>query len=438
MALFPGSSRRCLELLQDVLRDYHPRDVAVHLWDGTVWEAETAPARWQLLIRHPAALREMFLHPTMLSLGRAFTSGMLDIQGPMKPALEMGEYLLAQRLTPWRKLRLASKLLRLPGNNTGDGQAARLTGAPLSKERARQAIAFHYDLPTEFFQLWLDDKMVYSGAYFHSPDQDLATAQTQKLDLICRKLALDRDVRLLEFGCGWGGLLLHAARHYGASASGVTLSQEQAAHVGRLIRVNGLDGQCRVELRDFRDLEGTEAYDRIVSVGMIEHVAEPLHGEYYARAYRLLKPGGLFLSQGIAYSDTILPLPAKASFIDHYIFPDSELVPVSVTLRAAEQAGFEIRDVENLREHYAMTLNLWLKRLEARQEEVERITDAQTYRRFRLYLAATAHGFERGRLQLFQVLLYKPTGEASRLPLTRMNWYVGTENAQAKDQARVA
>lgn len=441
MAPFTGSSRLCMDLLQDVLRDYHPRDFTVHLWDGTTWEAEAAPSRWQLRIHHPGALREMLLHPSMLSIGRAYTSGAVDVQGPMKPALQFGEYLLGQPRSVLSKLRLIPKVLRLPALKTGRRNArdtARLTGAPLSKERARQAISFHYDLPTEFFQLWLDEKMVYSGAYFHSPDQDLATAQTQKLDHICRKLYLDRDMRLLDFGCGWGGLLFHAARQYGARARGVTLSQQQAGHVNKLIRVNGLDGQCQVELRDFRDLADKESYDRIVSVGMIEHVAEPLHGEYYARAYRLLKPGGLFLSQGIAYSESILPLPVKASFIDHYVFPDSELVPVSTTLKAAEQAGFEVRDVENLREHYALTLNLWLKRLEERREEVERVTDALTYRKFRLYLAATAHGFERGRLQLFQVLLQKPTGDGSRLPLTRMGWYAKPDTLDPADQARVA
>lgn len=440
MAPFTGSSRLCMEILQEVLGDYHPRDFTLRLWDGITWEAETAPARWHLVIHDPGAVGAMLRHPSMLSLGQAYTSGAVDVEGPMQPALALGEFLLGRTLSFTRKLGLIPKLLRLPPlrSDRKRGGRARLTGAPLSKERARQAISFHYDLPTEFFQLWLDDKMVYSGAYFHRVDQDLATAQTQKLDYICRKLYLERDMRLLDLGCGWGGLLLHAARQYGATTRGVTLSHQQAGHVGKLIRVNGLDGQCQVDLRDFRDLDDREAYDRIVSVGMIEHVAEPLHSEYYARAYRLLKPGGLFLSQGIAYSDTILPLPLKASFIDDYVFPDSELVPVSTTLKAAEQAGFEIRDVENLREHYALTLGLWLKGLEAHRDQVERLTDAQTYRRFRLYLAATAYGFERGRLQLFQVLLHKPTGGVSRLPLTRQDWYIGKEEPRQAEQTRVA
>jgi cyclopropane-fatty-acyl-phospholipid synthase len=383
------------------------------------------PASCTIFIHHPGALREMFLRPTMLSLGQAYTAGAFDVQGPMTAALRLGEYLLHHRPGLQAQLRLALQLWTLPPFRPVEEQPrdARLTGHPFSKERARQAVAFHYDLPPEFFQLWLDDKMVYSGAYFLTGDQDLGTAQTQKLDHICRKLGLAPGHRFLDCGCGWGALVVHAANQYGAMARGITLSQQQAAYASQLVRRAGLDTHCRIELLDFRDLREKGWYDRIASVGMVEHVAEPLHREYYAQAYRLLKPGGYFLSQGIAQSPT-MPLRTGASFINRHIFPDSTLVPVSTTLKAAEQAGFEIRDVENLREHYALTLQHWLKRLDARREEIQQVTDRQTYRKFRLYLAATAHGFEMGRLQLFQVLLQKPTGLLGTQPMTRTHWYV--------------
>jgi cyclopropane-fatty-acyl-phospholipid synthase len=263
--------------------------------------------------------------------------------------------------------------------------------------------------------------MVYSCAYFHTPEEDLDTAQERKLDYICRKLRLRRGERLLDIGCGWGGLIMHAAAHYGVQAVGITLSVPQAEVARKRLHESELNNRCRVEACDYRDFEHDQQYDKIVSVGMFEHVGEALLPEYFRRAWDLLRPGGVFLNHGIAHSATYRR--RGPSFIDHYVFPDSELVPINASLRVAELNGFEVRDVESLREHYALTLHQWVRRLEAHAEEVRSITDDTIYRIWRLCMAGAAHRFRSGRLNLYQTLLAKPANGPSVLPLTRDDWY---------------
>jgi cyclopropane-fatty-acyl-phospholipid synthase len=274
----------------------------------------------------------------------------------------------------------------------------------------------------DFYALWLDSRMVYTCAYFATPDEDLATAQERKLDYICRKLRLRQGERLLDIGCGWGGLVMHAARHYGVEALGITLSQPQAELANVRIREAGLADHCRVEVCDYRDVTESEGYDKVASVGMFEHVGEAMLAEYFAQAWRLLRPGGVFLNHGIADSLTH-SVHDGPSFAEHYVFPDLEVIPISTALRTAEQTGFEVRDIESLREHYTLTLRHWVRRLEARHDDILHTTDEVTYRAWRLFFAAVAHRFQTGRLNVHQALLTKPNQGESGLPLTRADWY---------------
>ena len=214
---------------------------------------------------------------------------------------------------------------------------------------------------------------------------------------------------------------MHAAAHYGVQAVGITLSVPQAEVARQRLRESGVNDRCRVEVADYRDIDHDQQYDKIVSVGMFEHVGEALLPEYFRRAWDSLRPGGVFLNHGIAYSATYRR--RGPSFTDRYVFPDSEMVPISTSLRVAELSGFEVRDVENLREHYGLTLHHWVQQLEAHAEEVCRITGDTTYRIRRLYMAGAAHGFRSGRLNVYQTLLAKPLLGESGLPLTRADWY---------------
>ena len=283
-------------------------------------------------------------------------------------------------------------------------------------------MTYHYDVSNEFYALWLDEQMVYSCAYFATADEDLDTAQTRKLDYLCRKLRLRPGERLLDIGCGWGGLVIHAARKYGVDALGITLSKNQATLANERIERAGLQKRCRVEVRDYRDLNETGGFEKIVSVGMFEHVGESQLPLYFQQAWQLLRPGGVFLNHGIA-NRPIDPNPKGPTFKNRYVFPDGELVPINVTLRFAEEAGFEVRDVESLREHYVLTLRHWARRLELHREEALQVVDEPTYRVWRLFLPGSAYGFAAGLLNVFQAVLLKPDEGRSGLPLTRADWY---------------
>ncbi len=369
----------------------------------------------------------MFWPPGELSLAEAYIHDDFDVEGRIEAVFPLADRLLEGRRSVTERLLHGRRLLSLPHARRGDRpqtgrEAARLGGRRHSRGRDRLAVTYHYDIPGEFYALWLDERMVYSCAYFATPDEDLDAAQERKLDYICRKLRLQGGERLLDIGCGWGGLLIHAARRYGVEALGITLSEPQAELANERIRNAGLTGRCRVEVRDYREVYDPEGFDKLVSVGMFEHVGEALLPDYFGRAYRLLRPGGVFLNHGIARNIDV-PVRRGPSFISRYVFPDGELVPISTTVRAAERGGFEVRDVESLREHYALTLKHWVRRLEASAEEARRITDENTYRVWRLYMSGSAHGFTKGRLNIYQTLLSKPDRGRSGLPLTRADWY---------------
>jgi cyclopropane-fatty-acyl-phospholipid synthase len=419
-----------------------PRTFAVRLWDGTELPGAASPT-FGLALKHPGALRRMFRPPIELSLGEAYIYGDFDIEGDIFAAFSLIEASLTRRYSLGDIVVLVRAILALPksgpGRPIGRGPA-RLHGEPHSRERDRAANRYHYDVGNDFFALWLDRRMQYSCGYFPTGAEDLNTAQERKLEHICRKLRLRPGERLLDIGCGWGGLAMYAAEKYGLDVLGVTLSDNQVEYAQA-----GLVDGVSVKFLDYRDL-ADESFDKVVSMGMFEHVGRSHLPEYFAQVYHLLKPGGLFLNHGISGQVPELRLATAApdhvgkgsrwqrfvkeriigdgAFADQYIFPDAELVPVSEVNLIAERAGFEVRDVENLREHYALTLRHWVNRLEARRDEAIKATDEVTYRTWRLYMAASAYGFEAGRINVNQTLLTGPPGGKSNIPLTRADLYV--------------
>ncbi|MGA6993877.1 MAG: cyclopropane-fatty-acyl-phospholipid synthase family protein [Candidatus Deferrimicrobiaceae bacterium] len=414
-----------LSILHILFSGCRPKNFAVRLWDGTVRKPEAGREPvFTLVINRPGALRRMFWRMSDLALGESYIYGDFDVEGDFESAFALEDYLAGLRLGVATRLRCARQMMKLPSDDRPPAgkRAYGLSGAPHSLGRDREAVRYHYDVSNDFFALWLDRRMVYSSAYFTDPGDELEAAQERKLDYICRKLRLRRGERLLDIGCGWGGLVIHAAKTRGVEAVGITLSRPQAELASARIREECLTGRCRVEVQDYREIDAPEHFDKIASVGMFEHVGESRLEEYFARAWRLLRPGGVFLNHGIAWNAN-QPMRPGPYFSDHYVFPDGDLVPVSTTLRAAERSGFEVRDVESLRDHYLITLRHWIRRLESRHEEARRVTDEVTCRVWRLYLNAAAYRFRVGVYNVYQSLLAKSDGGRSGMPLSRADWY---------------
>jgi cyclopropane-fatty-acyl-phospholipid synthase len=427
---------RTLEGLALVLGPVSERSFTVRLWDGTVERPPgEARSRFTLVLSQPGSLRAMLLPPSELQLAEAFIRGEFDVEGDLEAALELdGE--LRDRLVGRRAVRLLAALARLPRSESAARAQLRLRqrgSAPAhSPQRDAAAIRAHYDVGNEFFALWLDRRLVYSCAYFETGDESLDTAQRAKLEHLCRKLRLRPGDRLLDVGCGWGGLIIHAAAKYGVHALGITLSEAQAALARQRIAAAGLADRCRVEVCDYRDLPTDEPFDKVVSVGMVEHVGHAQLDTYAQQLFRLTAPGGLFLNHGIVAPPTPPGLSdalrrrlwREGAFIDQYVFPDGEILQVGELIAAGESAGFETRDVESLREHYTQTLRHWVRRLEIAAPDAVRLVGAQAYRTWRLYMAGSAHAFATGRLRLAQVLFAKPDAQGVVvLPRTRADLY---------------
>ena len=400
-----------------------PSSVTLRLWNGFELNLGGGKPVCTLQVNTPAGLRALLLHPTSLNLGEAYIYGDCDVIGDLRDIFPVADKLIGGKNSFSDRVRAAGFLLRHSFQTGTKKHAAKLRGDRASRNRTRKAISYHYDLPVEFWRLWLDRQLVYSCAYFEKTNATLEEAQVTKLDLICRKLRLQPGERFLDMGCGWGALICHAAQHYGVKAMGVTLSARQAEHAAERIQQLGLGENCRVEVRNFFDVEKVGPFDKIASVGAVEHV-QSLE-RYFEYAYRLIEPGGSFLNHGITTSPT-QPLREGDSFLDRYVFPDYHLASIGDTVRAAERAGFDVRDVENLREHYARTLELWHERLVHARTDVEEMTDAVRYRIFDLYLAGTAYEFRVGRLHLHQTLLLKTKPGESCAPQTRHEWYEAT------------
>jgi cyclopropane-fatty-acyl-phospholipid synthase len=415
-----------LRILTSLTPGQELRRVNVRLWDGSHWP-DSHPKDATVVLNRPSALKEMLLAGTEAAVGEAYIRGAFDIEGDMEAAFELGD-LIIEHTDGWaKKLKLGYLLHRLPDPNSTDGhsptRSAHLVGQQHSLKRDRDAIRFHYDVSNDFYRLWLDPWMAYSCAYFTHRDESLDTAQVNKFDHICRKLDLKPGDRLLDIGCGWGGLLIHAATHFGVEGEGITISQKQSELAQKRIYDAGLQDRVFVRIQDYRELKERECYDAIVSVGMVEHVGKSKLAAYFDQASRLLKPGGLFLNHGIGTGP--IPLPDQSgSFIQQYVFPDSNLLPICQTLEYAEACQLEVRDVESLREHYALTLRHWIQRLERHHQDALQFVDETAYRIWTLYMAGCAHGFRIGQLSVYQTLLAKlRTDGGSRAALTRNSWY---------------
>jgi cyclopropane-fatty-acyl-phospholipid synthase len=415
-----------LSLLDKLLGKFPGEGFEVRLWDGSIWRTPgNRTPRFSLVLRHPGALRRMLLAGSEVAMGEAYIYDDIDVEGTLEDVFPLADFLLAQRPGTSERLKVAGNLLRLPaGRRSSAGrQAARTRGRLHSLQRDRAAVTYHYDTSNDFFALWLGTRMVYSCGYFSSPADDLDVAQERKLEYICRKLRLRPGERFLDIGCGWGGLVMYASERFGADALGITLSKPQADLANQRIERAGLGARCRVEVKDYRTMDVPGGFDKIASIGMFEHVGEVQLPLYFAGARRLLRPRGVFLNHGIAAPRSESD-PRPPSFSERYVFPDGELQPIHTTLQAAAESGFEVRDVESLREHYALTLRHWIRRLEAHHDEAVRCTDEPTFRVWRLFMSGSAYGFATGRHNVYQALLVNSENGNSGLPLTREDWYL--------------
>ncbi|MET8179117.1 cyclopropane-fatty-acyl-phospholipid synthase family protein [Streptomyces sp. NPDC005336] len=430
---------RLATLAEEVLGT--PLPIRIRAWDHSETGPPGAPT---LVVRRRRALRRLLWTPGELGLARAWVSGDLDVEGDLYDALgRLAGHLWERDSATPRQSRLTAALqvLRDPRRRAAVRTFIALAGPglppPPPREEARttrrgplhtprrdkEAISHHYDVGNDFYALVLGPSMVYSCAYWDGPDTTLEVAQRAKLDLVCRKLALKPGQRLLDVGCGWGSMVLHAAREYGVSAVGITLSEEQASYARKRIADAGLTGQIEIRVQDYREVPDGP-YDAISSIGMAEHVGAARYAEYTGILHRLLKPGGRLLNHQIARR----PEPDEETyhvdeFIDRYVFPDGELAPVGRTVSQLEEAGFEVRDVEAIREHYALTLRRWVARLEASWKEAVRLTSPGRARVWRLYMAACVLSFERNRIGVNQILAVRTPGDgASGLPLRARDW----------------
>jgi cyclopropane-fatty-acyl-phospholipid synthase len=379
--------------------------VSVTLWNGRTIGAPDAALR--LTVRSPKAILSL-ANPSLGRIAKAYVEGELDLDGNVQETVRLGEKLVAGDATVYRPRSKAWKWWRH------------------TRPADRRSIQHHYDVGNEFYALWLDRNRVYSCAYFKNPDDSLDLAQEQKLDHICRKLALKQGERFLDIGCGWGGLILWAAQNYGVRSLGITLSAEQHAFVTERINALGLEGRCEVRLMDYRDLPEDLPFDKIASVGMFEHVGKRNLPQYFGKIRRLLRPGGMVMNHGIttnSLEDGQLG-SGIGEFVDEYVFPGGELVHVSRVINQMAAQGLEIWDAECLRPHYAKTLWHWVSRLEANAERARQIVGEKRFRTWRIYMAGSAHAFDRGWISLFQILGARPLADGTLpYPLTRAHVY---------------
>lgn len=392
-----------LAYLPPTLRDLQ-LPLRLRLWDGKQIDLGPEP-RVTLVVKDPSLVAQL-AHPSLDALGGAYVEGRLELEGSMSAVIELGDA-LSQALLD-------------------DDPVAELQRSAHDKDTDAAAISYHYDLSNDFYALWLDREMVYSCAYFESGSEDLEQAQQAKLRHLCRKLRLQPGERLLDVGCGWGGLARFAAREFGVEVHGITLSRAQLELARHRVADEGLAAQVHLELLDYRDLPQDGRFDKVVSVGMFEHVGHANLPLYCQRLFGAVKNGGLVMNHGITAKHTDGRPVARGGgeFIGRYVFPHGELPHLATMTTELSDAGLEVVDVENLRLHYARTLEHWSARLEAQLDKAAQRVPEQALRIWRLYLAGCAYGFARGWMSLHQILAVKPHADGSHdLPWTRADLY---------------
>jgi cyclopropane-fatty-acyl-phospholipid synthase len=394
--------------------------LALTLPDGTVLGADDARAR--LIVRSPDALRRIVTAPGELGFARAYVAGELDLEGDVYSALPALLELpsVPQLLQLWfaaARIIGPQGLRRLPT----PPEEARLSGRRHTRRRDAAAISHHYDVSNAFYRLVLGPSLTYSCAVYEHADATLEKAQTAKHELVCEKLGLQPGMRLLDVGCGWGSLLLHAAERHGVHGVGVTLSARQAELARERVAEAGLADCIDIRLADYRDVRDGP-FDAISSIGMFEHVGLSRLGVYFARLHELVRPEGRLLNHGIARSAGRRPPIRRNTFVGRYVFPDGELHEVGAVVSAVQRARFEVRHSESLREHYALTLRAWVRNLEGNWDEAAAEVGMARARIWRLYMAGSALGFEAGRLQVHQVLAVRPDRGRSGMPLSPGSW----------------
>jgi len=407
-------------------------DLSLQLWTGEVLPlGQNARDDIRIVLADPSAVRRLILRPGLMTLFELYATGDLGIEGgsPLQAAnrwdhgravhlpRRVDKGLIARALWPFLKAR---------PDAAGGGQGFEISGragigARVSRRRDKDYVQYHYDVGNDFYGLFLDAQMVYSCAYFTSPDMALEAAQTEKLDRICRKLRLKPGQRMLDIGSGWGGLAIWAAQNYGVEVHGVTLSREQLRHALLRVESLGLGDRVRLELRDYRDIPEREHFDAVAQVGMFEHVGLANHDQHFDTVVRLLKPRGVYFHQAITRRSGGGPLRETGSTraIARYIFPGGELDTVGMTVSAMGRAGLEVRDVEGMRDHYELTLRHWSERLHARMAEATDLAGSERARLWLLSFAVFAKAFERGAALLYQTVAQKRSPGLSGLPLER-------------------
>ncbi|MEC5216071.1 cyclopropane-fatty-acyl-phospholipid synthase [Actimicrobium sp. GrIS 1.19] len=376
----------------------------VDLWNGNSIHLGQTPPQVIIRIPHASALSYLFT-PSLSNLGTAYVEGKIDVEGNPGAIISVGNALAARTLKP-------------------NGKFARVTRAVRrTKKQDQESVQYHYDVSNEFYQCWLDENMVYSCAYFEHGNEDLATAQRKKIDHILTKIQLRPGQTLLDIGCGWGALAMRAAQHFGARCVGVTLSEKQAELATRRVAEAGLSDRIEIRLQDYRDVTGT--FDRITSVGMFEHVGLRNLPSYFAKIHALLADDGIAMNHGITSTDPDSgdsPY-GNGEFVGKYVFPHGELPHIGLALRAMQQGGLEVVDLENLRRHYARTCALWAENFEGRAADIRRIAGERRYRIWRVYLAGAAYAFERDWISLYQAVCVKAGRAPSQLAWSRRAMY---------------
>ena len=394
------------------LRSRHALPLRIALWDGQQLDFSSEPPRVTIRVPRARALR-FLLSPSLYSLGRAYVEGELDVEGHASDLIAMVNALAGTGGPPERSARL------------------NLFRRRHTRQRDAAAIRYHYDVSNEFYAAWLDPSMVYSCAYFEHGDESLALAQQMKIDHILRKIDLRAGHTLLDIGCGWGALAIRAAQRFGARCVGITLSDKQARLAREQVARAGLQDRIEIRVEDYRDVSGS--FDRITSVGMFEHVGIAQLPAYFRKIQQLLTENGVVMNHGITSTDTRnREVPHGAGeFIQRYVFPHGELAHLGTVVQAMQEGGLEVRDVENLRRHYARTCALWAENFENRSEQIRRLTDARHFRIWRVYLAGCAHAFAHDWISLYQVVCGKAGRDPGAMAWSRRYMYPQGDSSPA-------